>query len=671
MSQNTTKRSPMPAFEELLAAAGRHYQSGRRDLAIECLQTAIRERPNSPEAHNNLGLVLAQEGRLAEAAARFRNVVRLKPDFADGHSNLGNALQELGSLEEAAQHLQEALRLRPGFAVAHNNLGVVLLRKGNVEEAVAHFQAAIRLQPQFADAHNNLGSALLRQGILAEAASHLHLAVRLRPDWAEAYYNLGLVLHEQAQLPAAETHLRRALHLKSDYAEAYNALGLVLHEQNQMEEAHASFEQALRLKPNDAPAHCSLGRLLEDLGELDAAIERHRHALSYEPGHAGTLAALAHLQRARLPESELSRIKERLDDPRLDEPDRVRLLYGLAHVLDGRGEYGQAAAHMEEANALELERWRKRGQAYDRAQFSRFVDRLEQTFSRDFFDKARGWGVASERPVFIFGLPRSGTTLAEQILASHSQVYGGGELTCAKNDFVALAQLIAGGGATVAAVPGSAPAFQLEQVFGALAHLDSARVDFLARQHLHWLEGVDRSRPRITSKTPADWQYVGLLAILFPRARFIHCLRNLRDTAVSCWMTQFRMLNWTCDQDDIACRFNDYQRLMAHWRACLPVPMLELDYEDTVADLEGTARRLVSCLGLEWEPACLNFHQTRRQIRTASASQVRRPIYRSSVGRWQHYESALGPLFTRLADSPKSLDAGHSADHRRRQSRSC
>jgi tetratricopeptide (TPR) repeat protein len=641
----------MTTVEELLAAAARHYQTGRRDLAIECLQTAIRERPNSPQAHNNLGLVLAQEGRLAEAIGHFRNVVNLKPDFADGHSNLGNALQEMGSLEEAAEHLEEALRLRPRFAAAHNNLGVVLLRKGNVDEAVVRFQEAVRLQPSHADAHNNLGAALLRQSFLAEAASHLHTAVGLRPDWAEPHHNLGLILYEQAQLGAAEASLRRALSLKSDYAEVYNTLGEVLREANRIEEARASFEEALRLKPNDPVAYCRLGGLLQDSGDLDAAAEHYRSALSHEPGNTSALTGLAGLLGGRLPEPELDRMQERLDDAQLGQPQRCRLLYALANVFDGRREYDKAAAHLDEANALELMRWRRRGQAYDRADFGRFVDRLEQTFTQAFFEKTRAWGVASQRPVFIFGLPRSGTTLTEQILASHSQVYGGGELTCARNDFVALAQLAAGGGTTVAATTAPAPASQLEQIFGALAHLSAAGVELLARQHLHWLLEMDPSRPRLTSKTPADWQYLGLLAVLFPQAHFIHCRRDLRDTALSCWMTQFRMLNWTCDRDDIASRFKDYQRLMAHWRTCLPVPILELDYEDTVADLEGTARRLVSWLGLEWEPACLNFHLTRRAIRTASASQVRRPVYHSSVGRWRHYESALRPLFTQLGES--------------------
>jgi tetratricopeptide (TPR) repeat protein len=635
---------------ELFGAAAHHFQSGRRDLAIDCFRTAIREKPDLAEAHNNLGIVLVHEGRHSEALACFREAVRLKPDFADGHSNLGNALRELGSLDQAVEHLQQALRLRPEFAAVHNNLGALLLGNGHLAEAAVCLKQAIRLQPGFAEAHSNLGIALSRQGFLREAASYLRVAVQLRPYWAEAHYNLGLVLEDLWQLGAAEASLRQALQLKPDHAEAYNALGKVLREENRLDEARLSMEQALRLNSKDALLHCHLGGLLEDLGELDAAAERYLLALHYEPGYAEALAGLALLLRGKLPEPELGRIHQRLGDPQLGEPERCHLLYAVAQVFDGRGEYDKAATHLEEANARELARWQRRGQGYDRGEFSRFVVRLEQTFSHVFFDKAQGWGLASERPVFIFGLPRSGTTLIEQILASHSQVFGGGELRYAERDFEALAQIASGEDAIVAAASASSRAFQQDQIFAALEHLDSAGVERLAQQHLHWLEALDCSRPRITSKTPADWQLVGLLAVLFPRARFIRCRRDLRDIAVSCWMTQFRHLSWTCDQDDIVSRFSDYQRLMAHWRDCLPVPILEIDYEETVVDLESTARRLVSWLGLEWEPACLNFHKTRRPVRTASALAVRRPVFQSSVGRWKHYASVLRPLFARLED---------------------
>jgi predicted O-linked N-acetylglucosamine transferase (SPINDLY family) len=663
------------------------FQQGKLEEAATALRTALQLKPDFAEAHHNLGLTLQAQGKTSEAVACLQQSLSLKPDYAEAHVNLGNALQDQGRLEDAEANYRHAIQIRANYAEAYNNLGTVLRKRGLAEEAMASFQQALRIQPRYADAHENIGNllrsqgrlndavaafvrvlelnphavhihsrilslcdALTRQGYVSEAEGHLREAIRLRPDLPEGHYNLAFVLQEQRQLTQAEASLRHALLLKPDSADAHNSLGQVLREQNRLEEAGASFQQALRLNARDAAAHCNLGALREDLGDLDAAARCYREALRHEPEHTGALAGLATMLRGKLAEPELPRIQEQLANRQLGESQRRRLLYALAQVLDARGEYDKAAAHLEEANALELARWRRRGRGYDTAEFSRFVDRLQQTFSRAFFDKVRGWGLASERPVFVFGLPRSGTTLTEQILASHSQVYGGGELSFAENSFQALAELAP----ALLSMPGmleetaSPRAAQLEQVFAALDRLDDAGVDWLAEQHLRWLATVNPSRARVTSKTPGDWQFVGLLAALFPRARFIHCRRDLRDTALSCWMTHFRLLNWTCDHDHIAAQFHDYQRLMAHWRSCLPVPILEVDYEQTVADLEGTARRLVDWLGLEWEAACLNFHKTRRPIRTASVAQVRQPIFHSSLGRWRHYASALGSLFAQL-----------------------
>jgi Sulfotransferase family len=245
----------------------------------------------------------------------------------------------------------------------------------------------------------------------------------------------------------------------------------------------------------------------------------------------------------------------------------------------------------------------------------------------------RGFGLETERPIFIVGLPRSGTTLTEQILASHSQVFGAGELRFARDDFEALA---AGD----------------DRGLEALAHLDQPTARRVGEQHLARLRELNADRPRVADKMPDNYLYLGLLAALFPRAKFIHCRRDLRDIAVSCWMTNFRHIRWANDPDHIASRFEEYRRLMRHWRQVLPVPVLEVDYEETVGDLEGVARRLVDWCGLEWEPACLAFHEGKRPVRTASVSQVRQPIYKRSVARWRHYEPALGPLFARLGQEP-------------------
>jgi hypothetical protein len=254
------------------------------------------------------------------------------------------------------------------------------------------------------------------------------------------------------------------------------------------------------------------------------------------------------------------------------------------------------------------------------------------TCTPEFFDRVAGFGLATERPIFIVGLPRSGTTLTEQILARHSQVFGAGELSFAHEGFESLPERMGQ----------HAPAFEC------LGRLDRATAQLVAERHLDRLNEYEAQARRVVDKLPDNYLYLGFLAALFPKASFIHCRRDLRDVAISCWMTDFRQIRWACHPEHIVSRFQAYERLLEHWRQVLPVPVLEVDYEETVADLERVARRLVAWCGLDWEPACLSYHEARRPVRTASVTQVRQPIYQHAVARWKHYEHALGPLLARL-----------------------
>lgn len=645
----------MATIAEAFQTAGQYLQIGQLEPAENLLRYVLeldpkhggalialgQVRAQRARSHANLAKALASQGRVEEAIDALRHAVQLAPGDAVLHANLGAAHGMQGQHEEAIACLRRAVELNSANAAAHCNLGEALRRVGRIDEAVQSLRQAVHLSPELAQAHNNLGIALFEQGQMRESLACYQTALSINPNYADALNNRGNALRDQGELEAAEASLRRALQLQPNYPVAYHNLGLVLRDQNRLEEARAHFEQALRMLPTLADAHCSLGELEQEMGDLDAAARCFREALRHRPGHGLALANLASMLRRKLPDADLALVQERLDEPFVGENERIAMLFGLAQTLDARGEYDQAAAHAETANALEAARWRKRGRVYDPAEHSRFVDALQQTFTAKFFHKTRSWGVSSERPVFIFGLPRSGTSLVEHIVASHSQVYGGGELPFAGQDFQALADQDQ---AT------AEPAFHHERAIAGLQRLDEATVQRLAQQHLRGLTDLHPTAARITSKMPCNWRYLGLLAVLFPQARFIHCRRDVRDVGVSCWMTRFQHLNWTCDFDHIAERFHDYRRLMAHWRTCLPVPMLEIHYEETVADLEGTARRLLSWIGLECEPACLNFHETRRPVRTASAAQVRQPLYRSSVNRWRHYANTLDLLFRRLAE---------------------
>jgi tetratricopeptide (TPR) repeat protein len=636
------------------------------EAAAHCLR-ALELQPASPEARNCLGLILLTRSQPQAAAAQLREALRLRPDFALACSNLGNALRLCGEREQALAHFRRAVEIDPDLAEAHSNLGQLLLEHKRLDEALIHCQAALRLCPGFAEAHSNLGNVLREMSRLEEAKACYREALRLNPDLGMVYNNMAQALQEEGKLDEAvlwyqealrrepssariHTHLASALAEQQKYeeaiaryelalrqepesAEAHNGLGWVWQEQGSHDRAEAAYREALRHKPDLAAAHCNLGTVRQEMGDLAGAERYFRQALHHDPRLPGALSQLAILLRQKLPEGDFVAMRRLLDDPYLSDGQRASLLFGLAQAFDARGKYEQAAKSLARANAIALIELDKRGQGYDLAAHTRFVDQLIEVFTPALFERARGLGSDSERPIFVVGLPRSGTTLIEQILASHSQVFGAGELRLAGQDL----EMLKEGDSKEAAA------------FEALGQLDGALLGRIASRHLARLEEISPDRAHVVDKMPDNYLHLGLLTVLFPRARFIHCQRDLRDVAVSCWMTSFRHIRWCNSLEHIAARFQDYQRVMRHWQKVLPVDVLEVGYEETVADLESVARRLVAFCGLEWESACLRFHESKGPVRTASVVQVRQPVYTRSVARWRHYEAALEPLFSRLA----------------------
>jgi tetratricopeptide (TPR) repeat protein len=608
------------------------------DLAhesVRCQNTcnAIKQNESNMDSRQTLSLAVKhhQAGNLGEAETLYRRVLQANPRNHDALHLLGVIANQLGRSDLAVDCIKQALRLHPGFPVAHNNLGIALRDQGKLDEAIACYQEALRLQPDNVEAHLNLGNALRDQGKHGEAIASYREALRLKPNNADAHFNLGNALNDLGKFDEAAASYQQALRLNPNDAETHNNLGNALRDQGKQSEAITSYQEALRLNPTYADAHSDQGVALIELGKLDDAIASFQAAIRLKPPHAQALCQLASVVRDKLPEADRAALEHRLAESNLKDIDRCMILFALGQVCDAKGEYEQAAALLRQANALTLAVRRQKGQDYDRAENARFVENLINAFTPAFFERMRDFGLETERPVFIVGLPRSGTTLTEQILAAHSQVFGAGELSLGRDGFLAL---------------GTQPTD--DSVVATLPGLSGDAFGRLAQWHLDQLESMNRTAMRIVDKAPDNFFYLGLLAVLFPRAKFIHCRRDLRDVAVSCWMTNFRGYAWANDPESIAAHFRDYQRLMAHWRTVMPDSVLEVWYEETVADLPGVARRLVEWCGLDWEPACLKFNETDRPVRTASKVQVREPIYTRSVGRWWHYERELGELFATL-----------------------
>ncbi|MCE9564162.1 MAG: tetratricopeptide repeat protein [Planctomycetes bacterium] len=637
--------------------------SGDNRGSLEAARKAIALIPHNPDAHNHLGLALQATGQFEEAVVAFKDAIELRPDFALAQNNLGGVYREMEKPDEALAAYREAVRLAPDLALALSNLGQSLLEKNEKDEAEKYCKEAVRLQPAFPEGLSNLGNVLRAKENLKDAKDCYRIALQMRPNVAMIHGNLGQALQQEGSLDEAIKcyehavaldskssrfesylasayaekddyeraikHYRRALNLKPDFAEAHNGLGSVQHELGDFKAAIASFEESLRLKPDFADAYSNLGAAYAELGDMNKASAYYREALKHDPEYAGALAVIATHERDKTPIEDINKMNEFLEREHLTEWKRSTLHHGLAHYYDAKKEYKLAADHAAKGNAIRKELWIRQGKGYSSDDHSGFVTFLMKQFQPPFFERVKGWGLDTEVPVFVVGMPRSGTTLLEQILGSHPRVFGAGEMSIAKDTFDQL------------------PKWMDKQIAPSLCIPDVTKeiIQKAGNEHMSHLRPLHPTADRIVDKMPDNYMWLGFLAAIFPKAKFIYSKRDLHDVAVSCWITNFKQIRWASDQVDIANRIRNHMRLMEHWKKVLPVPILEIEYENTVEDLEGVARKMIDFVGLEWDPACLAFHESKRTVRTASLSQVRQPVYKRSVQRWKNYSEALKPLF--------------------------
>ena len=395
---------------------------------------------------------------------------------------------------EAVTCYRRALELMPDTAEVHNNLGNVLVDQEKLDEAIACFRRAVKLKPHYAEAHYNLGHTLAGQGKLAEAVIWYCRALELKPRYAEAHNNLGHVFAELGQLNEAVVCFRKAMELNPDIAEVHNNLGHAFQGQGKLDDAVACYRRALELKPDYAKAHDNLGTAFQEQGKLDEAIASFRQALASKPGFALPYARVATLLRGKLPESDRIALEERIADLQLNQNHRSQLLFALAHVLDARGDYTRAADLLRQANSLRLE-LNDRDHAYLPAEHEQFVDNVIRAFDRQFFARFAGDGLDTRRPVFIVGLPRSGTTLMEQVLGSHSRIYGAGELYLGRQSFEAMSIALG----------------RSERPIDGVSLLNSGAIASLSKQHIEWLSEFDGGRvSELSTSCPTTtciWDY--------------------------------------------------------------------------------------------------------------------------------------------------------------------
>lgn len=550
--------------------------------------TASRTLKPPKRGANPLGdaVALLRQGRLAEAEQRCIVLLRSRPQDTDALHLRGIVCLQTGRPGEAAEFLALSVARRPD-AAAHGNLGSALAALGRHEEALAAFDRARALNPAFAEAHSNRGNSLNALGRFQEALDSCHRAIALKPDFAGAFVNRGIALQNLGRHALAAASFRKAIALAPGFADAHANLGVLLLEEGKLEESHAAIARAVEL----APRRGRFYRLLAETRRLaadDPALAR-MEALAREP---------------------------------LCDDDRLELHFALGAAYDGLGRAADSFRHLLEANRL------KRAQiAYDEPATHASFARIAEVFSAEAL--AQPDGNDSDVPVFVVGMPRSGTTLVEQILASHRDIRGAGEIPDLRNLIDRL----------------DAPGFP-----AAAAALAPARRRELAARYLAGLAAHAPDARRIVDKLPDNFLRIGLIRLLLPQAKIIHVRRDPVDTCLSCFSKLFAgHLPYAYDLGELGRFYRAYETLMEHWRRVLPAGvMLDIAYEDLVGDVEGQARRLVAHCGLDWDDACLAFHRNTRAVATASAAQVRKPLYAGSVGRWHAYGEMAAPLVAAL-----------------------
>ncbi|MFI5019025.1 MAG: sulfotransferase, partial [Dongiales bacterium] len=545
-----------------------------------------------------------REGKLVTADKLYRRILEITPGDVSASQLLGVVRAQQRRFTEAEPLLLRAATADPANADAQNNLGNVLLELGRAPEAAERFRRAIELRPQFPDAHYNLGNALRRLDHPEAAISAYRTAIELRPAYRDAMFNLADLLRG-TQHDAAIELLEQLLSLHPRDGEAHGLLATMMRQAGRMAEVATHFDQALALNPRLAGVHYNRVR-----------------STTIKPG-----------------DPQIAVMQGLVGRSEMSETDRCLLRMALGKACEDIGRYDEAFENFREGKRL-----KRKLAPFDEAAMTARFEALHRVFApalmaswsnrRGSSDGGQSRGSDSTLPIFVTGFPRSGTTLVEQILASHPQIHGAGEL--------GLLDQVAGSFRAAAAPDLGFPDY--------LPDLDAAESRALGNTYVERLGTLAPGAPHITDKLLENYLNIGLIHLVLPRARIIHVRRDPLDVCVSCFAINFSAgLTYTSDLGELGRTYRRYLELMAHWRRLLPPgAMLEVQYEEVVGDLEGQARRLIEYCGLAWDPRCLEFHETRRMVRTASVNQVRQPLYNSSLQRWRRYERHLGPLIEAL-----------------------
>jgi len=610
--------------------ADAHYNLGltfqklnQLDAAIKSYKDTLSIEPNYIKVHNNLGAIYLELGQMDNAIKSYDNVLIIQPDNAEAHHNLGNALNELGKLDDAIKSYEQALSIQPNYFEVHNNLGSLYYELGQHDQAINSYKQALSINPDSADALNNMGIVYQTLDQFNEAASFYKKAISINPEHPEALNNLGNILKEFGQFDEAIDFYKKALTVNPKFDEAHYNLGIALYKLGKTDKAIDTFKQVLTHNPNFADARNFLGTLFQDLGQVDEAINCYVNALAIEPDNSHFHFNLSQSKHYKPGDTQFTHMQSLISSKDLIESERIRLCFALAKAYEDLGNKAELFKVLNEGNKLHKEE----------INYSIEKDLNNHYLLRKLFKssikESSSYKPLAVRPIFIVGMPRSGTTLVEQIISSHHKVHGAGELPT-------LDSLIA---------PILNSYLSNNNVLSEENFL-SLRQEYSYRH----LSNLNNTESIITDKMPTNFENIGFILKAFPEAKIIHLKRNAMAVCWSIYKRSFsnKNLGFSNDMRDLAQFYNSYSKLMDFWHELFPNQIYDISYEDLTTNQEEETRNLLEYCELDWDENCLNFYANKRTVKTASSLQVTEPMYQGSSEAWKKYETQLKLLINNL-----------------------
>lgn len=607
--------------------AGYEAQRAGQPVVAERLYKEVLE-TDSDNIHalNLLGMLYVNERRSADAVSYLDRAIAIDAENPQTHNNAGLAHKDLGNAKQAIHHFRQSIALDPANPDVHNNLGNVLRIIEEPRAAIASYEKALQQHRDFAECWSNLAAALNEADEQEPALKAVGRALELSPQLAQAYNNRGDIYLAQARYEDAVAEYRRAIELDPKYTAALINMARTQRDMDLPDEAMETLNLALQLEPNNPEALLVQGVLNEQMGDRESAAKSFKASIESSPKMTVAHYYLSQIKNRVSTEDEIRQMRELWEDKELTSHARMYLAFGLFRALDRHKQYDEAFEYLAKGNRIKAE-----STPYDDEDTEQYIESILNCAQSSLDKLGDSPGNPDPRPVFVLGMPRSGTSLTEQILASHSRVAGAGELSYAYDMAHRIREIVK------------------EKFPDNMRLLDANHFRELGDYYLSRHAEHNLAARYFVDKTPMNFQYIGLLALALPSARFIHCHR---DPVANCYsihrMPFDEKQTYAHDLAALGKYYSRYWKMMQAWKEMFPQRIIDVRYEDTVEDIDAQARRILDYLNLPFEEQVLDFHKTKRLVKTPSASQVRQPIYKDSVQAWKKYEKQLGPLIDNI-----------------------